>query len=201
MKVETRTPLYVVTWNGDHAQARVYRSFVQKEVDKFLGSLPGNITGMEVVDGDTMRQLPISVTTALYNQTVEPEVRIQKFKDKTTGIKRVFPLLHKLANPIDESLPRDSLQGRDEEQAEDAEAEQQKKKRSSRGSGRKPGSGAYIRELLMQDDGNGACAHTKEEIVALVHEKFEGVSTTVRDVSWNHWKLKKEEQNPPALRG
>jgi len=48
------------------------------------------------------------------------------------------------------------------------------------------GSGAFIRELLLQGD------LTPDQIVTKVHEKFPGRKTSTKDVAWNKGRLRKE---------
>lgn len=57
------------------------------------------------------------------------------------------------------------------------------------------GSGSYIRALLVSD------RFTPNEIVALVHQHYEGRKTTVKDVKWNYDRMRAEGVKLPAWSG
>lgn len=60
-------------------------------------------------------------------------------------------------------------------------------------SGQRPGSGAYIRELLMTGK------HDPDSIVKLTHKKFPDSKCSVKDVAWNRAKLRRDGVEVPEV--
>lgn len=54
-------------------------------------------------------------------------------------------------------------------------------------------SGAYIRELIREG------GRTRQQIADTVLERFPDHRTTVSDVSWNRWKMRKDGEEVPAF--
>jgi len=68
------------------------------------------------------------------------------------------------------------------------------KKSKSGGNGRKPGSGAFIRELILEGK------YDDETIVKMTHKQFPDSKCSVKDVGWNKGKLKRDGIAVPVVK-
>lgn len=67
-------------------------------------------------------------------------------------------------------------------------------KKTGGGGPKKPGSGQFIRDLLMK-------ATPTDKILALVHKTFPGSKAKASDVAWNRGKLRAEGKKVPEVKG
>jgi hypothetical protein len=180
-----------------------------KEADKVLKARklgPGDMVPMVDHAGRTVLKLEERGVTTAYLNTGDLEGMAVRY-EPTAWFRQVYKLVenyplkkavqHFIKCAVDYGATQDVLDwlGRvvsiKKEDAMAATKKVEAKKAGGKGapkgggSGRKPGSGARIRELILKGWDN-------EKILATIHKEFPGSKAKASDVSWNKGKLRRD---------